>query len=202
MSKCPINGKPCVKYKAYHITEIGKNGPINLNICEDCLCQLDSFDVQKVSKDLAQKTLAKIYETCEFCGLTIEEFVKKGRLGCSKCYEKFDRPLVIALEKLHYEPSKKQVKKLRHVGRVPTSWKIKQAKETNPDELLLKLKEKLEKFVKEEKYRQANTIKEEISSLSLLINKLKEDNLESTKDEIYKLIYDIIEKESEENLEK
>jgi len=49
--------------------------------------------------------------TCEGCALTYREFIKRGRVGCAKCYEAFREPLMAMLDRAHGHT--------QHVGRVP-----------------------------------------------------------------------------------
>jgi protein arginine kinase activator len=50
-------------------------------------------------------------QRCPTCGLTYHSFTKQGKLGCSACYEEFDRQMRGVLRHVHGST--------RHVGRSP-----------------------------------------------------------------------------------
>ena len=193
MSNCPISGKPCDKYKAFHITNV-KFKEV-LNVCEDCLAQAANSENKDINKP-KELSLA-----CNNCKMTFEELISKSRLGCDKCYEFFEKPLIVAFEKMHRTPDV-QKKELKHVGSVPTQWKKKQAKETDPNKFLLELKQKLDLFIKEEKYENCKKIKDAIYVVERFIKKIDEfendqEQQQLIRDQISEFIYLYREKELE-----
>lgn len=201
MIKCPISGKPCVKYKAFHITDI-KDQKINtLNVCEDCIANVEFANIINDDDKIIEKNDSKLNEprpddskllkTCSFCGLTLDELLKKSRFGCAKCYDVFDKFLTVAIEKLQQLPPGKE---LTHVGRVPTQWKKNQIRQIDPKKFLLELKQKLALAVKNENFNKAKEIKEYIFAFESFMNKLEEYKNDQEQqslilDQIYEFIY-------------
>jgi len=187
MLNCPITGKACMKYKAFHVTNIKNNEVSISNVCEDCLSQISNFDGKILETTRTSETCSAPAETklieekqnnsqslyCEFCKLTLEELLNKSRLGCEKCYQVFEKPLIIAFEKLQRNPQLIK-KELKHVGSVPSQWKKKQAQETEPKKFLLELKQKLALFSREEKYEKCKEIKDCIYAFESLLKNIDE----------------------------
>lgn len=183
MIKCPISGKVCLKFKAFHVTDIVDQKANVINICEDCLSQVDEKKI--LSTEIPEKEGAPVQEEkpidkkpedkiiCEFCKLSLEELINKSRLGCENCYYIFEKPLVVALERIQRTPDIKQ-KELKHVGRVPTQWKKRQAEKTDPKKFLLELKQKLAMCVREENYKLASELKNIIKGFEALCKKIDE----------------------------
>lgn len=197
MHKCPITGKVCLKFKAYHVTNIEKKEINVINICEDCLSQIDNKNILKNEEKKEEPKFA-----CEHCKLTFDELIKKSRLGCDKCYYMFEQPLIIALEKLQKLPPNVDKKELKHVGRVPTQWKKKQAAETNPIDFINELKAKMQIAVHEEKYELAGEFKNIIIGFQSLIEKLDEfkndrEQYDLIRNQISEFVYLFREKELE-----
>lgn len=183
MTRCPITGNNCLKFKGYHVTNIkNKNVDSFISICEDCLCDLDKNNIEKEKSEFV----------CS-CGLTLEELLKKSRMGCAKCYEIFEKPIQIALEKIHRTPEISQ-KEICHTGRVPISWKKRQAAEIDPKKFLLELKQKLAISIKEENYKLANELKYIVKGFEALLKKIDEfendkDQQELIKNQVSEFIY-------------
>ncbi len=96
-------------------------------------------------------------EKCDNCGLTYDEFIQTGLLGCPKCYETFESRL---------EPVIKNIQgNSRHVGRIPERAMKKEAKEKKEDDAKTKLEDELKQAIKEERYEDAAKIRDEIKKL-------------------------------------
>lgn len=171
MIKCPLTGKVCMKYKAFHVTNINDKKEIKvLNVCEDCLCQVEKCDSTVENTQLIEK---QDEYRCDFCKLTLEDLLKTSRIGCENCYKIFEKPLSIALEKMQRTPDLEQ-KELKHVGSIPEQWKKRQSEQTDPNEFLIILNEKLKKLVIEEKYENCKELKDKINAFNFLVKKLDE----------------------------
>ncbi|MCH2103693.1 MAG: UvrB/UvrC motif-containing protein [Planctomycetes bacterium] len=90
---------------------------------------------------------------CKSCGMSVDEFRSKGRLGCADCYEVFKGPIAELLERVHGA--------LEHVGRVPG---------LSDDDLermqaLSELRRELESAIREEAYESAASLRDRISQL-------------------------------------
>lgn len=90
---------------------------------------------------------------CTLCGSTFDDLVKRGKVGCAKCYEVFGEELKKTVESIHG--------KEKYVGRFP---KKLRAKKSNEDEIL-KLKKSLEDAVKAQEYEKAAVLRDEIKAL-------------------------------------
>jgi len=94
-------------------TEIINGAKKEQHLCEECATDYTSFQMEKplMNSELTLgdllSTLLDNYTsnekrntgeanpsvTCESCGTTYEEFVQKGRFGCSQCYMNFSSQL-------------------------------------------------------------------------------------------------------------
>ena len=90
---------------------------------------------------------------CPQCGTGYDEFLKTGYLGCAHCYDEFRRALTPIIYKTQGS--------VTHTGKRPrlTQEDLKQQK-------VLKLKTELEKAVAEERYADAQSIKNDIDKLT------------------------------------
>jgi|LakMenEpi03Aug12_release.lakeMendotaPanAssembly.Ray.scaffolds.fasta_scaffold114656_4 protein-arginine kinase activator protein McsA len=186
---CPITGKVCQSSKCYHVVDIEKKEIKCFDICFDCLDNIDC--AKKIQADC-----------CEFCGMTIEELLKKSRMGCAHCYNKFEQPLLFSLEKLQRLPKKETNQPIKHVGHVPYLWKMQQAENTPPDKFILELKQKLAICVKYEDYKRAQDLKNKIRVFEFFIKKIDEFNHDEEQCELIKkqmaeFIYNFREEEKE-----
>lgn len=146
---------------------------IDLNIPMDFSSFIDElFDNYNEDELLAALTDTP-EEVCRNCGLTYEEFVKSGKLGCVNCYDVFkDRIDLITKNiqgtsnhvgrKLEGNSNNKfEIKNNEILSKLNDSEKI-----NNKDEYNINiLKDKLKKAVSEEKYEEAAKIRDEIKKL-------------------------------------
>ena len=112
-----------------------------------------SADIWKLLKYSAQQTRKRSSLSCPDCGMTLEEFRKKGRLGCAKDYEVFSSHIDELLERVHGA-------KL-HVGRRPGI----SEDELNRMQHVTDLQHKLEIAIREEAYESAARIRDELKDL-------------------------------------
>lgn len=114
-----------------------KKGPINI---------LQMLASAAVSQRRAQPS-------CKQCGMDLEEFRRRGRLGCPACYEVFQTQVGELLERVHGAR--------QHVGRVPG---------VSDEELerlhnLAQLRQDLEIAIRQEAYESAARLRDEIQQL-------------------------------------
>lgn len=105
---------------------------------------------------------------CKNCGMTYNEFVDKGKVGCAHCYEIFSNTLNPVLKNIHGSTS--------HIGRLSkinasdkkTVFKDEEkANKINKEESKIdKLNIELKQAIKEERYEDAAKIRDEIKKLS------------------------------------
>ena len=111
-------------------------------------------DILKLLQFSAQNTAKRRPTlTCPDCGMTWEEFRQKGRFGCSKDYEVFEKPLKELLERMHGATD--------HCGRVPGLSEIQMERMQRVTEL----KRDLESAIRDEAYESAARIRDELKSI-------------------------------------
>lgn len=91
---------------------------------------------------------------CDNCQMSLSEFLKSGRLGCSKCYEEFGSALSKPLRQIHGAVS--------HTGKVPKRGEEKISRESK----IRRLKAELDKAVLNQEFEKAAELRDEIKSLS------------------------------------
>lgn len=200
MNKCPITGKMCLKFKAFSVTEIKNQKANSMAICDDCIHKIDEKNMIQQENKKEEKTPESKF-CCTFCGMSLEELIKNSKVGCEKCYELFEKPLMFAFEKLQRQPEKEK-KELRHTGKVPVSWKKNQASKTDPYDFFLELKDKMAASIEIEDYMLSAELKRIITGYESLLNKLNEfkndpDQIALIRNQISEFIYLFREKESE-----
>lgn len=153
---CPISGKPCYKYKFFHVTE-KKDEKINSHmVCEDCL-YADTVSKIRLSDGDA---------SCESCGIKLDDILKGSKIGCSNCYEAFKDTMTSVIRIAQGGSD-------RHFGTIPQTWKIQEAEKTDPLKFLLELKQKLAIALKDEFYEKANFLNSKIKQIEKIIDKNK-----------------------------
>ncbi len=155
----------CKKNEAIvHYAEIVDGQMKKMNLCEPCAVEKGvgihaSFSIGDLLAGLTEtqgKTKEAIeQETCPNCKMTYKEFRKKGRLGCSVCYDTFKKGLIPLLEAIH--------KSQKHAGKVPA--KARQVVEAVTK--LQKLKEELAGAIRKEDFEGAARLRDEIKKLEL-----------------------------------
>ena len=157
-----------------HVTEITETAPSSAgdepvrhvqeqHLCETCANTMDLPHMPAVKKTMgeiwkllqlsAQQTRKKSGVACPDCGMTLEEFRKKGRLGCAKDYEVFKGHILELLERVHGSRA--------HVGRLPGT----SAAEVERQKRMNDLRHELEVAIREEAYENAARLRDEIKGL-------------------------------------
>lgn len=151
---------------------IGPNGPAGLepertvheqHLCDVCAQTMDLphtpaakktvADIWKLLQLSAQQTRKKPGQTCPSCGMTLDEFRKKGRLGCPKDYEVFGAHIGDLLERVHGART--------HVGRVPGTSEA----EMERIKRVTDLRARLDAAVRDEAYESAARLRDELKAL-------------------------------------
>ena len=153
-----------------HLTQIVDGQAEKYHLCEACAAQ-KGIDVHADPVDLGgmmeklKDQLAHLKEdlevpraasgptVCPSCGMTRTEILKKGRLGCDRCYDVFAAemlPVVVSLQ--HGD---------QHLGKVPKrfSTRLKNSVEA------ARLRRDLDKAVAGENYELAATLRDQIKAL-------------------------------------
>lgn len=133
------------------------------HLCEVCAQTMDlphmpavkksMADIWKLLQISAQQTRKKAGPACPSCGMTLDEFRKKGRLGCAKDYEVFKGHILELLERVHGART--------HIGRVPGTSEA----EVERQRRMSTLRQELEVAIREEAYENAARLRDEIRQL-------------------------------------
>lgn len=154
----------CGKNKAtVHLTEIVDNEMSELHLCEECAREKSSqmeqhfglSDLLAGLTDLGSALGTPITKEkkCSDCGLSIADFKKTGRLGCSECYGVFKEFLTPLLKRIHGST--------QHLGKTP----VKIPKVSRPKSELENLKAKLQKAIQLEEFEEAAKLRDKIRRL-------------------------------------
>lgn len=142
------------------------------HLCEVCAQTLDlphapalqkaQLDIWKLLQITAKQTRRKGGLTCTGCGLQLEEFRRKGRLGCPQCYDAFAAHLGEVFERVHGAR--------QHVGRLPGTDAAVPAAPVDAlalqrEQHLVDLRQKLEIAIREEAYENAARLRDELKQL-------------------------------------
>ena len=175
----------CKKRKIYHITDIKDNvAGEALDLCEDCMKKFAEngvIDLQQpipegITKEEVIQDLLNAFQmliggkpleikkvdtpACSKCGITLQEILKIGRLGCPYCYEHF------ATEIAHFL-GPMQGGAVKHVGKVPK--KFKKEVPSIPLELKVKIfEDAMREAIAKEEYETAAKLRDGIKTMTNL----------------------------------
>lgn len=156
---------------AVHITKIINGKKQEMNICEKCAKELESFDIggsmgfgspfsfQNVLSGImdymssSQQINKTVDLVCKNCGATYNDFKKYGLLGCSECYASFSPTIGPVIKRVQGN--------VEHVGKIPK----KLGKDIMEKRRLSRLKEDLQKAIANEEYEKAAQIRDQIKTL-------------------------------------
>jgi protein arginine kinase activator len=146
-------------------------GPAPTQVHEQHLCELCAQSMKLPEHASSKKSMADIWKllqlsalqnrkqrrqntlACKPCGMTLEDFRRKGRLGCPECYRTFGEQVEELLERVHGAR--------RHLGRIPGV--------SNEDvermQRLAELRQRLDVAVREEDYEGAAGLRDQIRRL-------------------------------------
>jgi protein arginine kinase activator len=147
--KCPLNGKPCSKYKPHAVsTESGSH-----MVCEDCMAS--NPDIKPVDE----------LGPCARCGATIDQIVRNSRIGCSDCYEHFAEPLSYIIAAVQFGGES------RHVGSVPETHKRGVAESLEPMKFATELAQKVKLLVRAERYEEASVAAKTLAEVKAIMER-------------------------------
>lgn len=145
-----------------HLTNIQNNQITTSHLCESCAVMngmepgVTSANVP-LTDFLAQTgstAEASAPGPCAYCGMRLDEFKKKARLGCPHCYVTFETHLRNLLRRLHGAS--------QHTGKV---YLPPDPSDSQRQEKLAGLKRKLSRAVESEDFEQAARIRDMIKGL-------------------------------------
>jgi protein arginine kinase activator len=165
-----------------HFTKILNGEKTEIHICDTCAKENEELSMfshagfsfnsllsgllnfEASFKDKTPNTFPKSEVIqCERCKLTLQQFVKTGRFGCSNCYRMFQGQLDPVLKRLHSGNTS-------HAGKIPKriggSIHIKQ----HIKQLRIELKE----LISKEEFEEAATIRDQIRELENTLNAHKD----------------------------
>jgi len=150
---------PTPTYSEQHLCEVCAQ---TLELPHAPALQKAQLDIWKLLQITAKQTRRKGGPTCTGCGLQLEEFRRKGRLGCPQCYEAFAAHLGEVFERVHGAR--------QHVGRLPgTDAQLpappSDALALDREKRLVDLRQKLEIAIREEAYENAARLRDELRQL-------------------------------------
>ncbi|HWJ03332.1 MAG TPA: UvrB/UvrC motif-containing protein [Verrucomicrobiae bacterium] len=158
----------CNKHPAtVHVTKIINGQKFEAHLCQEC-AQKDQDMGIGLQSSLAipnflaalfnlspqvEQVLPAVQTTCEKCGLSLEQVLKIGRLGCDNCYSHFEDKLEPLLRRVHGSG--------QHIGKVPLRRgdSIRQRKEID------KLRTFMQQLITREEFEQAAQVRDQIRSL-------------------------------------
>lgn len=110
------------------------------------------FDLPFMEKAPGQEAPVRTATRCPNCGLTWSDFKRLGQLGCSQCYDTFERELRPVLKRLHGATE--------HTGKRP-----RERGESVRRRELARLREELQQAIASEQYERAAQIRDRIREL-------------------------------------
>lgn len=148
---CPIDGKPCSKYKSHTVKDSEGKSHV---VCEDCVAKRGL----KVESG---------FGACPRCGTTMEQIVKESRVGCAGCYDHFETPLSLVIASV-------QVGANKHVGTPPISFRRSLAGSTRPVEFATELLVKMKAAAKNGRYEEAAELRDLLKEVKKLMSRSDE----------------------------
>lgn len=153
----------CKKRQAtIHLTEIVNNQKKEVHLCEKCA---EKQGVVKQSMSIADFLSGLASSTpsgqeaqasdvqCPSCGISLAEFQKGGRFGCSDDYTAFRASIMPLIDKIHDAS--------QHVGKMPARADQDVARE----KALRQLQAELKRSVEREEYEEAARIRDRLREL-------------------------------------
>lgn len=152
-----------------HVTRIVNDHKTEMHLCEKCAKERGEAEISMEPSFAFHNILAGLFEPeamivpgparrsiprCSHCGLSLADFRKLGKLGCSECYSEFEKELEPLLKRIH--------RSVEHVGKSPQV--IKDNRQHVRREIE-KLRTRLNEAVTEEAYEEAARLRDEIRSL-------------------------------------
>lgn len=156
----------CGKKQAAFYYKQNINGKVNeIALCSDCADSM-GYSYNMFTNDMGMNLFGSLFGTpsrknelyspkvCTLCGSTFQDFIKNGKVGCSKCYEIFKDELAPTITSIHG--------KARHIGRAPKEHRAKFEKANKIEDLKKQLKE----AIRNEDFEKAAKLRDEIHNES------------------------------------
>jgi protein arginine kinase activator len=157
----------CKKREAtIHVTNVESSKVRAIHICQQC-AEERGIDELKKSNFAMTDFVAGLFDSafaaaekdtsldsCPNCGTSYSAFQEVGRLGCSQCYEFFQKQLIPLLRSIHGNT--------RHLGKVPQRY----SRQVSLRRKVRELQEQLELAIQLEQFERAAELRDEIRKLS------------------------------------
>ncbi|MBN2050999.1 MAG: UvrB/UvrC motif-containing protein [Spirochaetales bacterium] len=159
--KCEMCG---IHEATIHVRQIMGNKAVDVHLCAECASRSGITDQENTVELTVSQLLTGLMDgpiekgtepvegMCSVCGLSLQEFRKKGKAGCPECYQFFRRDIIALLENVAGTP--------RHRGKLPK--KLKTYKVLMVDKQILK--QQLKEAVSREDYEAAAALRDRIRS--------------------------------------
>ena len=105
----------------------------------------------------AETSAAPATESCPYCGTSVQDFRKSGRLGCSQCYVHFGAHLQPLMRRVHGST--------QHVGKIYLSPAVEG---DDTEARVATLKRRLDRAVEVEDFEAAAELRDEIRELTVV----------------------------------
>lgn len=149
----------------FHLTKLEDSELVSQDYCEQCATALGHTNEvalpSMLANVVAQAARGKEHEglACPHCGITFQEFRRKGRLGCPMDYDVFAEPLDAMLRNMHDN-------RTRHRGRQPRGHVDGALDQRSAaGERLLHLRRELQEAIDGEQYEEAARLRDEIRTI-------------------------------------
>ncbi|MDD4856496.1 MAG: UvrB/UvrC motif-containing protein [Candidatus Krumholzibacteria bacterium] len=157
----------CKKREAtIHFTNVENHKVRAIHICPQC-AEERGFDELKKSNFAMTDFVAGLFDSafaaaekgvsmdsCPNCGTSYSAFQEVGRLGCSQCYEFFQKQLIPLLRSIHGNT--------HHLGKIPQRY----GRQVSLRRKVRDLQEQLELAIQLEQFERAAELRDEIRKLS------------------------------------
>lgn len=154
-----------------HFTKIINNQKAEIHICEQCAKEKGDFHPHSNSFSIHQLLSGLLgfeenmgnsegtpFQTtqlqCSRCGMTYNQFVKKGKFGCEQCYRTFQGKLDPVFRRVHGGNT-------THTGKIPK----RAGTDIQVRRKLHELKIALQKHIEKEEFEKAAEVRDHIRSL-------------------------------------
>lgn len=154
-----------------HVTRIVNDQKTEMHLCAQCAKERGEMEMSVEPSFAFHNILAGLFEPeaamlsqhtrpapvrCDKCGLSLSDFRRLGKLGCSHCYEQFERELEPLFKRIHQSAE--------HTGKRP---KHVAAARKDVKKEIQRLREQLQIAVSKEAYEEAARLRDQIRSLEV-----------------------------------
>lgn len=142
-----------------HLTQVVDDQMSTFHLCDRCAAEKGLEPGVQGGSALLADFLAQMGKgiapspatgACPFCGETLADLKRTGRLGCPECYSQFEQHLRSLLRKLHGGT--------QHAGKLYRSQPAEASRSTQ----LARLRRDLQQAVEAEDFEQAATLRDQI----------------------------------------